>query len=77
MAEKLTFNYDKEGDVLYIDTRQPYPEQHSREIDDETVIRMNPVTGDVENVEVLFYTKRLMAGETLQLPISAELRPQD
>ena len=31
--EKLSFKYDREADILYIDKRPPYSEQESEELD--------------------------------------------
>jgi len=59
MAEKLTFQYDRESDILYINTVAPYAEQESDELGDEIIARMNPKTGKIENLEVLFFTSRL------------------
>jgi uncharacterized protein YuzE len=53
MAEKLTFQYDRDADILYISKRVPYAEQESEELGDEVVARLNPSTGEVESVEVL------------------------
>jgi uncharacterized protein YuzE len=39
---KLSFRYDREADILYIDKRPPYPEQESEELGDEVVARLNP-----------------------------------
>ena len=36
------------------------------------VARLNPTTGEVENLEVLFFSTRLTSGEALELPILAE-----
>ncbi|MBI2564279.1 MAG: DUF2283 domain-containing protein [candidate division NC10 bacterium] len=44
MDAKLTFRYDREGDILYIDKCPPYAEQESEEIGDEVVARLNPTT---------------------------------
>jgi hypothetical protein len=74
MGDKLTFEYDRVGDILHIDKRQPYAEQDSDEIADEILARFNPKTGDVENIEILFFTKRLEAGEVIELPLTADLR---
>ena len=49
MGAKLRFEYDREGDILYIDKCDPYPEQESEELGDDVVARLNPKTGDVEN----------------------------
>jgi uncharacterized protein YuzE len=74
MGEKLTLRYDRVGDILYIDKVQPYREQDSDEIGDEIVARLNPDTGEVENVEILFFSKRLEKGEVvMELPISGSL----
>ncbi|HEU0020906.1 MAG TPA: DUF2283 domain-containing protein [Dehalococcoidia bacterium] len=74
MAETLSFKYDREGDVLYINKRAPYPEQESEELGDEIIARLNPETGEVENLEVLFFSTRLLRGDLFELPITAQLR---
>lgn len=74
MAEKLSFRYDREGDILYIDKRPPYAEQESEELADEIIARLNPETGEVENVEILFFSTRLLRSELFELPIAANLR---
>ena len=74
MEEKLTFKYDREADILHIDKRQPYPEQESEELGDEVVARMNPNTGEIENLEVLFFSTRLLRGDLFELPVTADLR---
>jgi uncharacterized protein YuzE len=70
----LSFRYDREGDILYIDKCQPYPEQDSQELGDDVIARMNPRAGDVESLEVLFFSTRLLRSELFELPVSAELR---
>ncbi|MCX7425950.1 MAG: DUF2283 domain-containing protein [Planctomycetia bacterium] len=73
MAEKLTFQYDRDADILYINKLDPYPEQESEELGDEVVARLNPSTGEVESVEVLFFSTRLLRQDLFELPISAEM----
>ncbi len=73
MGKKLTFQYDREADILYINTVIPYPEQESEELGDEIIARLNPKTGNIENLEVLFFTSRLLRREVFSLPIVAEL----
>lgn len=73
MKDKLTFQYDREADILYINTVTPYPEQESEELEDEIVARFNPTTGLIENLEVLFFSTRLLRKELFSLPIVAEL----
>jgi len=74
METKLTFKYDREADILYINKRSPYAEQESEEIGDEVVARLNPVTGEIENLEVLFFSTRLLRSDLFELPITADLR---
>ena len=74
MAAKLSFKYDRDADILHIDKCSPYPEQQSEELEDEIVARLNPETGQVENVEVLFFLTRLLRGDLFELPLAAELR---
>lgn len=73
MDAKLSFKYDREADILYIDTVAPYPQQDSEELGDDVVARLNPVTGAVESLEVFFFSTRLMRREWFELPIAAEL----
>jgi uncharacterized protein YuzE len=74
METKLTFQYDREGDILYINKRAPYPEQESEELTDEVIARLNPETKEIENLEVLFFSTRLMRSNCFELPIDADLR---
>jgi uncharacterized protein YuzE len=74
MAEKLTFQYNREADILYINTVAPYAEQESEELEDEIIARLNPKTGKIENFEVLFFTSRLLRRELFSLPVTADLR---
>jgi uncharacterized protein YuzE len=74
MAAKLTFRYDREADILHIDKRLPYPEQESEELGDDIIARLNPDTGEVENLEVLFFSTRLLRQELFELPVDADLR---
>jgi len=74
LGKKLTFRYDEIGDILYIDRVKPYAEQDSEMLEDEVVARFNPKTGEIENLEVLFFTKRLSEKNILELPITFEAR---
>ena len=74
MEQMLTFQYDREADILYINTVAPYAEQESEELGDEIITRLNPKTGKIENIEILFFTSRLLRREFFSLPIVADLR---
>jgi uncharacterized protein YuzE len=75
MAAKLSFKYDREADILYISKCPEYAEQESEELGDDVVARLNPQTGQIENIEVLFFSTRLLRGDSFELPVEAELRP--
>ena len=72
MEAQRIVEYDRAGDILHLGTTAPYPEQETEELDYGIVARLNPVTNEVENVEVLFFSQRLSSGEVLHLPILAE-----
>ncbi len=74
MEAKLSFKYDREADILYIDKRRPYAEQETEELGDDVVARLNPTTGEIENLEVLFFSTRLLRKEIFELPVTADLR---
>ena len=73
MDEKLVFKYDRAGDILYIDTVPPYAEQETEELGDDVIARLNPMTGEIENLEVLFFSTRLLRSDLFALPVTAEL----
>jgi len=74
MDKKLTFHYDREADILYIDQCKPYSEQESEELDDNIIIRLNPKTDQVETVEILFFSTRLLRSELLELPVDVDMK---
>ncbi len=74
MAEKLTFRYERIGDILYIDKCLSYVEQESEELGDDVVARFNPTSGEIENLEVLFFSKRLLDTNLMELPVIAHLK---
>lgn len=75
MKDQLTFQYDREADILYLNTVAPYPEQESQEMADEIIARFNPKTGQVESLEILFFSTRLLRKESFSVPVVAELHP--
>ena len=74
MEATLSFKYDREADILYIDKRLPYAEQETEELGDDVIARLNPTTGEVENLEILFFSTRLLRKEIFELPVIADLR---
>ncbi len=57
---------------LYINRKSPYPEQESEEVGDDIVARVNPKSGEVENVEILFFSTRLLRDNVFEVPIVFE-----
>ncbi|MBI4881378.1 MAG: DUF2283 domain-containing protein [Planctomycetes bacterium] len=74
METRLTFRYDREADILHIDKCPPYAAQQSEELGDEVIARINPGTDEVENLEVLFFSTRLLRNDLFELPVAADLR---
>ena len=74
METRLTFKFDRVSDILYIDKVKPYPEQETEELGDDVIARLNPTTGEIENLEVLFFSTRLLRQDLLELPVVADLR---
>ncbi|MEZ4227515.1 MAG: DUF2283 domain-containing protein [Polyangiaceae bacterium] len=74
MATRLTFRYDRETDILHIDKCPPYAAQESEELGDEVVARINPTTDEVESLEVLFFSTRLLRSELFDLPVAVDIR---
>jgi len=74
MAARLILKYDREADILHIDKCSPYEEQESEELGDDIIARLNPQTGEVENLEVLFFSTRLLRQDLFELPVEADLR---
>lgn len=74
MDTKLSFKYDREADILYINKLKPYAEQESEELGDDVIVRLNPKTGEIENLEILFFSTRLLRNDLLELPVHADLR---
>ncbi len=73
MKKKLSIVYDRETDILYLNKIPPYPEQESEEIGEEIIARLHPTTGEVENLEILFFSTRFLRSNTLELPVEADL----
>ena len=69
MATKLTFEHDVIGNIMNIQKCPSYREQDSDEIGDGVVGRMHPDTGEVESLEILFYSYLVLSREPLRLKI--------
>ena len=75
--KSLVFQYDCIADILHIDKRPPYAGQLFEDIGDDVVARLNPETNEIENIEVLFFSRNLLRKKLLELPIAAEFQFSD
>ena len=73
MGAKLSLRYDRAADIAHIDKCPPYAEQESEETGDDVIARLNPKTGDVENLAAPFFSTPLLRNELFELPLKAEL----
>ncbi len=73
MEAKLTFKYDRAGDILTLSKCPPYAAQESEELGDDVIARLNPKTGEIENLEILFFSTRLLRDNLLELPVTADM----
>jgi hypothetical protein len=70
----MNLRLDAMGDALYLDFCTPYAEQVSEEVEEGVIARLNPTTRVVENLEILYFTKRMERGQTIKLPLVGHLR---
>jgi uncharacterized protein YuzE len=73
MAARLAVQYDRQADILYLTSRPSYPEQETEELGDDVVAQLNPETGDVERLEILFFSTRAQR-DSLELPVTADFQ---
>lgn len=76
MAQKLTLEYDRIGDILYVRACPPSRDQECDELADGMLGRFNPDTGALEGLDVLSFTKRFRRRRELTLPFAVEMRPR-
>ncbi|OGR02568.1 MAG: hypothetical protein A2284_07195 [Deltaproteobacteria bacterium RIFOXYA12_FULL_61_11] len=77
MEPSLKFTYDREVDILHIDLCPPYAEQESREVGDDVIARYNPTTDALENLEVLFFSSRLLRKDLFEIPLKGHFPRND
>ena len=76
MAQKLTLEYDRIGDILYVQACPPYAAQECDGLTGGMLGRFNPDTGALEGLEILSFTKRFRRRRELTLPFAVEMRPR-
>ena len=73
MGKEMKFSYDREADILYINFTEHYAGQETEELGDDVIVRLNPETGIVENMEVLFFSTRLLRNDMFRIPVAGEI----
>ena len=75
MAEKLTFKYDREADILYIDQRPPLPTTGNRGIGGSMSLPGSILTAAKWKIwKSSFFLPGCSAADLLELPVAARLR---
>ena len=74
MTGKLTIRVYPDEDILYVGVREPYSGQVVEELEEGVVARMRPGGREIENLEILYVSRRLATGGALELPVLAALR---
>ena len=69
MGTRVSFAYDRIGDILFIEKCRPYREQDSDNIEDMVIARFNPHSDEVESFEVLFVSQRVVSHDPFRLNI--------
>jgi len=73
MAGELTIRYDPLGDILFLWKTLPHPEQVIDMLEADVLMRSHSVTGEIEGYDLLFFSQRMAAGESLLLPGNFDL----
>ncbi len=74
MGAELKIKYHADADILTIAKCPSYPGQDEDEIDDLVCGRMNPDSGEIEYIEIVFFKARMEKDGEIVLPIDATLR---
>jgi hypothetical protein len=74
MDAKLTFKYDREGDILYINKQPPYPEQESEELGDGVIAWLNPRPERSKTLRCYSSRPGSCRNDLFELPVASDLR---
>ena len=74
MEANLKATYDRKADILRFDKVKPYAEQETEELGDDTIARMNPSTNEIENIEIFFFSIRLLSKDVFEIPVLANFK---
>ncbi|MDH7484945.1 MAG: DUF2283 domain-containing protein [Anaerolineae bacterium] len=77
MAEMTNFFYDREGDVFYLSIGKPQ-EAVSKEIGEDVLLRVHPLTGEIVGITVLNFVSRFSdLAHPQALPLYTEFRVKE
>lgn len=74
VMHEMTISYDEPSDSLHIDSCVPYKEQDSNEIQPGVVVRSNPSSSAIENLEIMFFMERCARGKRIGLSVNLNMR---
>ena len=72
MDAKLSFDYSTTADVLCIKKCPTYIGQETYDIDDLIIARFNPDTDEIEYLEIIFPSNRILSQDPFRLNIPVE-----
>lgn len=62
---------DNEADILLIAKQDPYIGQICEELRDEIIVRKNPLTNEIELIQIMNFSERFAKNDVFELPIMA------
>jgi hypothetical protein len=69
---KIQIGIDNEADILLILKGDTYPAQICEEVADEIVVRLNPITKEVEAIQIMNFSERFFKNDLFELPVIAD-----
>lgn len=75
MASELNIEYDREGDILYLDVCPPGDDEVMVEVAPGALLRQNTVTGAIEGIEIHGLSRRAAGESGFAVPVRIDLAP--
>jgi len=69
--KNILISIDNEGDILLIGKCVSYPEQLCEDLKDDIVVRMHPLTREIELIQIMNFSERFASNDVFELPIVA------
>lgn len=71
VERKIQIGIDNEADIFLILKIETYAAQICEEVEDEIVVRMNPLSREVEAIQIMNFSERFARNDLFELPIVA------